>query len=211
MNPLKSLVRGARKANVCLWPAVAFLVLVFVGGCGDFFVSSDAIVSIALAPNNPTIQPSKTQQFTATATLGDGTSKDVTAQSTWSSSNTSVATIDSSGVATAVAIGTTTITAASGGVTGSTTLTVSNQIVTTITIAPANPALFTGQTQQMAAAATLSDGTTRDVTTTVKWTTSNSSVVSITSAGLITGASAGTATVTATLGTVTASTTVTVT
>jgi uncharacterized protein YjdB len=215
MNPVNFSIRGARNSRRHRWPVLALsllaLSLVVFAGCGDFFISGNAIASIALSPNNPTIQPAATQQFTATATLGDGTTSDVTSQATWSSSSTNVATINNSGLATAAATGTTTITAASGGVTGTTTLTVSTQTVSSITIAPANPTLFTGQVQQMKATATLSDGTTRDVTTTVTWTSSNANVVSVTNTGLVTAITSGTATITATAGTVTVSTNVTVT
>ena len=49
------------------------------------------------------------QQFRATATLGDGSIQDVTASTIWTTNNPSVATIDSSGMATANAAGSATI------------------------------------------------------------------------------------------------------
>jgi trimeric autotransporter adhesin len=49
--------------------------------------------------------------------LTDGTTTDVADEVTWNSSNTSVATIGSSGLATAQATGTTNITAISGSIT----------------------------------------------------------------------------------------------
>jgi uncharacterized protein YjdB len=184
--------------------------LLLFAGCSDFFVDSNAVVSIALSPVNPTIQPSKTQQFTATAKLGDGTTQDVTSQSTWTSSSPSVATIDNSGLATAVATGNTTITASNGGVTASTTLTVSNQVISSIAVLPVNATLTVRQTQQFVATATLSDNTTSNVTTSVNWSSSNPAIATVTNTGLVTAISAGNATITATSGTVTGNTTVTV-
>jgi hypothetical protein len=65
-------------------------------------------------------------QYTATANMSDGSSPNVTAQSQWASSNPAVATVDANGVVTAVAPGTTTITASYQGQTGFVPLTVNN-------------------------------------------------------------------------------------
>ena len=80
--------------------------------------------SVTVTPSDPTITPTGTQQFVATALYSDGSTPIVTNLSTWTSSNTAVATINSSGLATAVGSGTTTITATFKGVHGSTVLTV---------------------------------------------------------------------------------------
>ncbi|MCU1287405.1 MAG: beta-propeller repeat protein [Acidobacteriales bacterium] len=192
-------------------PLVAvFCMLLLLGGCSDFFVPLDALVSISIAPNNSTIQPGKTQQFTATGKLGDGTTRDVTSEATWTSSTPGTATITSAGLATAVAVGSTTITAASGGVTGTTTLTVSTQTVVSIAITPTNPTVNVGQTQQFTATATMSDNTTSDVTSTVVWSSSNPAIASVSAAGVATALTPGTTTITATSGSITNSTSLTV-
>jgi hypothetical protein len=85
-------------------------------------------VSVAVAPSNPAIGVGQQQQFTATATCFNGTTFDVTADVSgfggWSSSNTSVATMNSN-LATALAPGSTTITALwRGTVSGTTQLSV---------------------------------------------------------------------------------------
>lgn len=85
------------------------------------------LVSIAVTPANPSIAIAGTQQFTATGTYSDSSTDNITTEVTWGSSNTSVATIDENGGdATALAEGTTTITASLGGISGSTTLTVTS-------------------------------------------------------------------------------------
>jgi uncharacterized protein YjdB len=63
-------------------------------------------------------------QLTATGTFSDGSTFNLTGQVTWSSSNTSVATVNSSGLATAVGAGTVTITAQYGSTSATTTLAV---------------------------------------------------------------------------------------
>jgi hypothetical protein len=66
------------------------------------------------------------QQFIATGTFSDNSTQDITTSVTWSSSNTSVATISntagSNGLAAAVGSGSATITATSGSIFGSTTV-----------------------------------------------------------------------------------------
>ncbi|MDP2645520.1 MAG: Ig-like domain-containing protein, partial [Desulfobacterales bacterium] len=83
---------------------------------------------IVVTPVDPTIPIGLMQQFTATGTYSDGTTRDLTTSVTWSSSNTGTATVSnipgSNGLATSVAAGSTTITATSESLSGSTTLTV---------------------------------------------------------------------------------------
>ncbi len=84
---------------------------------------SPTLSSISVTPANPSIVVGSTQQFTATGTYSDGSTKVITTV-TWASLNTAVASISSTGLATALSAGTATITATSGTVVGSTTLTV---------------------------------------------------------------------------------------
>jgi len=73
--------------------------------------------SIAVSPAAPSVGIGNTQQFTATGTYSDNSTKNITSSVTWASSNTLFATIDvTSGLATGVAVGTTQITATLGSV-----------------------------------------------------------------------------------------------
>jgi hypothetical protein len=74
-------------------------------------------------------------QYTAIANMSDGSSPNVTSQAQWTSTNPSVATVGGNGVVTAVAQGTTTITATYQGQTGFVPLTVN-------AAAPAEPDLI---------------------------------------------------------------------
>jgi PKD repeat protein len=82
------------------------------------------LTSISVSPTNPTISTGATQGFTATGTYSNGSTQDLTAQVAWTSSNLSVATINSGGVATGAAAGSSTIGASLSNVSGSTLLTV---------------------------------------------------------------------------------------
>jgi hypothetical protein len=94
-----------------------------VTGNTTLTVLPPVLVSIAVTPANPSVAKGLTQQFTATGTFSDASVQNLTASVAWASSDTLVATIDAGGLATAVAVGTTTISAIAGGVNGSTVLT----------------------------------------------------------------------------------------
>jgi hypothetical protein len=98
----------------------------------DPIFSGFAPTSIAVTPTNPSIATGSTQAFTATGTYSNGSTQNLTSQVVWTSSSTSVATINNTGLATAGNPGNTTISATLGTVVGSTTLTVQ---VTPLTIA----------------------------------------------------------------------------
>ena len=82
------------------------------------------LLSIAVTPADASILPDRVQRFAAMGTYSDGSTHDLTWSVTWSSSVLDVATINRVGVATALAVGQTTIEAALGAINGSATLNV---------------------------------------------------------------------------------------
>jgi len=168
------------------------------------------LTSISVVPAASSIPVHTTQQFSATGSYADGSSSDLTALVTWKSGSTAVATVDINGIVTAVAPGTSTISASIGGVTGSTTLTVNAPTISSISITPVDLTLAIGINQQFTATATYSDGSTQDLASGVTWSSSSSSVVSINGSGVATTAGAGQTTITATVGSLSDTTTVTV-
>jgi len=164
-------------------------------------VTPAALHSIAVTPADPVIAAGTTQQLIATGTFSDSTTQDLTAQATWSSLADSTASITQDGKATAVAAGSTTITAALGSSSGTTTLNVNPPaLLLSIAITPSDPVITAGTTQQFIATGTFSDGTTQDLTSQGSWSSSASSVVSITLDGKATAVAAGTTAITAVLG-----------
>ncbi len=155
--------------------------------------------SIAVTPANPTIAAGATQQFTATGTYSDGSTGNITATVTWASSNTSVATIASGGLATGVAKGSSNITASLSGITSPAALLMVTKVLQSIAVTPANPTIAAGATQQFTATGTYSDGSTGNITATVTWASSNTSVATIASGGLATGVAKGSSNITASL------------
>ncbi len=84
--------------------------------------SAAAVATVTVSPSTATANVGGTQQFTAT--LKDGSGNTLTGRSvSWSSSNTAVATVNASGLATCAAAGTATITSASEGKSGTSQLT----------------------------------------------------------------------------------------
>jgi hypothetical protein len=174
-----------------------------ISGSTNLTVTAALPASIAVTPTHPSIVKGIKQQFTATGTFTDNTTQNLTTQVTWSSSNTNIATVsnaaNSKGLATGVGVGTTTITATdpSGSISGSTNLTVTAAQLVLVEVTPANPSIAKGTTQPFTAKGVYTDGTTRDLTSQVTWSSSNPGVASV-SNGLATGLSVGTTTITAT-------------
>ena len=185
----------------------------------DLTVDSAVLVSIDVAPTDPSIPKGLPQQFSASGNFSDGTVQDLTAQVAWSSSNTAVAMVSnaagSKGLAIQVATGQTIITASLGSISGTSNLTVTSATLASITITPATPRIALGTALQFTATGTYSDGTTQDITSFVAWNSSNGSVAAISNAGITSGLAtsvgAGTTAITAALGTVTNSIPVTLT
>jgi uncharacterized protein YjdB len=176
---------------------------VVVSGTG--VATAQTLRSIAVTPSNPSISPSQTQQFTAMGTYSDGSAKDITASVTWASSNTAVASVGvNSGVATGLSAGSAQITATLGSVISpSDNLTIKAITLQSIGVSPANPSISPSQTQQFTATGTYSDGSSKNITASATWTSSNTAVAMVgANTGLASGVSAGTAQITATLGSV---------
>lgn len=182
-----------------------------IAGCGNALVDT-----IAVTPASQTAAVGQTAQFTATGTIGHGahpsSTQNITSQATWTSSLPGVAPIDSSGLATGVAPGSTTITATMNGFTGvvsaTATLTVSGSgvgtgttptsDVTSITVIPGMQSVAApGGTSTFIPIGAESTGATVNLTGEVAWVSSSNQIATVNSAGTATAVSQGTATISA--------------
>ena len=144
--------------------------------------------SISFANASETVFLGKTKTLTATINPENAHNKTIT----WSSSNTSVATVSSKGVVTAKSLGTATITAKTfNGKTATCTVYV-KEPVTAITLSDLTATLWVGATKTITATATPSTASSTAVT----WSSSNTSVATVSSYGVITARAAGTCTIT---------------
>jgi hypothetical protein len=167
--------------------------------------SASGLSSIAITPAFPAdLGVGASQPLTAVGTYADGTTADITAKVTWTSSNTAVAAVFANGAVTGEGSGTANITAALSGVT-SPSLKLTVKAISSILITPAaSPRnLDIGAIQQFTAIATYSDGASADISSQVTWLSSNTQVATVYANGLATGVAAGSAGITATLGGVT--------
>ncbi len=186
---------------------------VSIAGSGGGTPSGSVITAISVIPGSQSIaSPSQTTQFLAIGTSSSGATYNLTSQATWSSSSTQIATVGANtGLATGVGQGTATITAIygnSGGsvVVGTGALTIASgatEKYTSVSITPGSQALSaSGQTGQfIALAASGSTGLLTNVSNSgqIQWSSSIPSIATVTAAGLVTGVSPGTSTITAVL------------
>jgi hypothetical protein len=181
-------VGGARGQVTAIKPGTAKISATYMGitGSATVTVTDATLTTIQVTPFNETISVGEPLRFVATALYSDGTNTAVTGMATWQSSNDMVAGVSnaggSRGLATALAKGTTTISATFMGVTGSTTLTVTDATITKIQVTPFAPTLPEGFDLRMRATAIYSDGTNGDVTALVTWTSSDDTIAAVSDA-----------------------------
>ena len=177
-------------------------------------VADRQVTAVQVTPTNPTTHLGINQAFVATAVYDNGTNGTVTGSATWTSSDSTVASVGNGGVATPIKAGTTTITATVGGVSGTSVLTVDPGTLSSIAITPAPLSVAVGGHQQLTATGTYTSGPTQDLTNSVTWL-STDAVATVSNAGgsrgLLTAVSAGSAAVSAKFQGVTGSLTVAVT
>lgn len=154
------------------------------------------VTSVTVSPSTATLKMdgTKTVQLSATVSPSNATNKSVT----WSTSNSSVATVSSSGLVTAQAAGSATITCTASDGSGkygtcAVTVSAADPIkVSGISLNYSSLSLVKGRTRLLRATITPSNATDKTVT----WTSSNSSVATVSSDGNVTAVERGTATIT---------------
>jgi hypothetical protein len=170
-------------------------------GTASLTVTTPQLSSIAITPNATTLAPGTSRAYTATGTLSNGGTKNVTNLASWQSLNTAVANVNNNGVVTATSTpGTATISATYSGVTGSITITVPNVTVTALTVTPITASIPAGVIQQFNAVATFSDASTQDVSLNATWASDNLPVATVTNFGRAASVASGTAHISAVFG-----------
>ncbi len=158
----------------------------------DFYnIYYKRITSISLNINELQLFSGQTHTLNITVLPTDADNRTVN----WSSSNTSVATVDQNGLVTAKAPGTATITATT---TDGTNLSASCEVtvtgITKITLNKSDASIYVGATETLSATITPSDVINKALT----WKSSNTSVATVDQNGLVTANKVGSATITAT-------------
>lgn len=174
---------------------LATTVLIAACGGGDSTNGPDSPVPVAHVSVSPSpVAKAVGETVQLEATLRDADDNILTGRTiTWSSSDSDVATVDpSTGMVTAVAVGSATITATAEGVDGTGTITVTESPTPVATVEITGPATLVaaGGTLQLTAVTKDADGnvlTGRAVT----WTSSNDAFATVSQTGLVSGVLAG--------------------
>jgi uncharacterized protein YjdB len=154
------------------------------------------VASVRLTPSSRDLLVGQTVQLVAEPLDGQGnalTGRPVT----FTTSNATVATVNATGLVTALAPGSAIVTAASEGKSSVASITVTSVPVATVAVTPNASDLVVGQTTQLKAEPRDGSGQTL-IGRTVVWSTSAPNVASVSSTGLVTAISAGSATISAT-------------
>jgi uncharacterized protein YjdB len=159
-------------------------------------VSVGIVKSLTATPTTASLKKGDKQTILLNALYTDGTTKEVSKEAEWTSTNVKVASVDG-GVVTAIASGETTITAAFGD--QKATIAVDVDLASTLRFNI--PSLLTdlGENTQITLFSKDSAGVEKDVTSQAEWTTSSDKLIQVTS-GLVTPVSRGKATLTAKYG-----------
>src|SRR5205809_649327 len=156
------------------------------------------VTAVVVAPATANVTVDSTVQLVAIPVDSAGTALGGRTV-TWTSGAPGVATVDGSGLVTGVAAGSATITATSEGKSGSAAVTVAAAPpapVASVSISPASASVSVGQTVQLAAMPKDANGNLLSGRT-VSWSSGNTDVATVAASGLVTGVSAGAATITA--------------
>jgi len=199
------------RVKIQLWSLATLLTLTLVG-CGGGSLSSSGtpgspstpaatLTAIAVTPGSQTLAAGSQQQFKATGTYSDHSSKDLTSNVTWKSSAASVASVNNSGLVKILGAGQTTISATLKSIDGSTGLTATDNLVS-ITVKASGSNVNVGSSLQLTAMGTFQDGKPATPLANVTWTSSDLSKATITNTGLVSGLHGGQIMVTAKSGSI---------
>jgi hypothetical protein len=173
-----------------------------VAGGASLTVSSASLVSIAfpmVSPATTGVAIGSTLLLNAVGTFSDGTKQNLNSSAAWTvtPSNGSIATVDKTGLVTGIAAGAATVKAQVGTVTQTYALNVQN--LSSIAVKPASVTIAGGTATAFDAVATLADGTTQDLTSSVTWVSATPATATISNGlvwgGWASGIAAGTSTI----------------
>ncbi len=154
------------------------------------------VASVSVTPASPSLQVGATVQLTAVTRDANGNVLTGRAIG-WTSTNTGIASVNSSGLVSAVSAGSANVIASSEGRTATTTVTVTAIPVASVTVSPPTSNLQPGGTVQLSAV-------TRDANNyilsgrVVTWASGSTAIATVTASGLVTAVGSGTTNITAT-------------
>ncbi|RJQ38802.1 MAG: hypothetical protein C4555_04510 [Dehalococcoidia bacterium] len=166
-----------------IFTVITSLVLSAALGCGGEVFKNllgGGIARIEVSPGSCSIAKGTNQQLTATVIFTDGTRTEITSESTWSASDTSLAEITSTGEILSKQTGTVTITASYKGKTATAAVTITSATLVSLQITPLTRTMPNGTQYQFIATGVFTDSTTQNMTTQVNWGSNDTGLVNIT-------------------------------
>lgn len=155
-----------------------------VAGAGALIVRAAELASLQVTPANSVIANGTTQAYQALGLFTDGTTEDMTAELTWTTSDSGVAQVDVHGVATGVGAGSADVTATHtpSGIADSAVLNVTAATLTRIDVSSEDNSVPVGYEEQFIATGHYSDGTDQNITSLVAWSSTNTAVAVVSNA-----------------------------
>ena len=171
-------------------------------GSGTLTVAQAAVISVEVAPSSLSLALGSTTSLTATGIFTNGTKQDLTKSVTWKSANPVIVEVGAGGKVLAKGVGDALLTAATESTTASCQVVVTSAALVSIEVSEASSKIPLGVTSQLTARGTFTDGSSEDLTKTVSWSSSPAGVVAISSSGVATGRTVGSATIKAVSGSI---------
>ncbi|GAA2200092.1 Ig-like domain-containing protein [Sinomonas flava] len=193
-------------AVAVLAAAAALVIVRLVGPAGGDASRSATVIGIVVSAPGQQLPPGLKIQASAKATLSDGRTRQLEDGVVWSSANPSVVAVDGAGLLTAVAEGSTAVSATFGGFTSSLTFSVvpgstftptPSVTVRALQIDPESTSVRAGLTTAFSAQLRLSDNSVIPASQ-LTWKTSDEKIATVDAAGTVTGVAPGSALLTAT-------------
>ncbi|WP_427180901.1 Ig-like domain-containing protein [Paenibacillus sp. TC-CSREp1] len=186
------------KPRLTKYMVMMLVLMLTISNVGLAAAAEKELSKIVVSKNEMSLEVGDSGSVTVTGVYSDNTSANVTISSSWTSSDTSVATAYNGSI-TAKKEGTATITVAYQGQTQPVQIKVTKK-VKALSKSVQNVELRTGESKDIVLTATYSDNTTNnEAASSAEWSTSDEKVATVVN-GKVTGQSAGTAVITAKLG-----------
>lgn len=178
----------------CAFVSVVFVAVFSFAGCGGGSSHSTSqgtgasrtLASITVYGANAarSVAAGTSLQLTAQGNYSDGTVADITSQVTWASSDSTVATVSSTGLLTSSKAGSVIAKASQGSVNGTLSITVNGAALSSLSIS-GGASLAAGLSEQLSATGRYTDSSTQSVTSQVTWQSSDTSVATVNASGML--------------------------
>ncbi|MBL1277716.1 MAG: Ig-like domain-containing protein [Ectothiorhodospiraceae bacterium] len=151
-------------------------------------INAITLLSIEISPPNTRLAAGTATRYLAIGHYSDGSIQDISEQTSWSSSNSALATtsnaVENRGLTQAISTGNLTITTTLGAVSGNTSLTVTAAQLLSINVLPSELSLAAGARQNLQAEGSFSDGSVQDLDGQVVWASDTPEVASVSNGAL---------------------------